>query len=339
MRIAQVAPLFVSVPPEGYGGTERIVSYLTEELVRQGHEVTLFACGGSTTAAKLVSTHPMPLWKNPKKQDPILWHIMHLDKVLQMQNHFDVIHFHLDVLQLPFSKLIRRPSLTTFHNTIKHIEGAQELFDHYPDHNFVAISESHKKNLPHAHWAGVVYHGINAASYQLHETPEDYFTFVGRVNMTKRPDLAIEIAAAVNTPIKIAARIEDEDMWARMQPLPPHATFVGEIGDADKNEFIGNSKALLFPIQWSEPFGMVMIEAMACGVPVIAFNHGSVPEIIEDGVTGFIVNNVAEAIEAAKKIHTLDRKRIREEFEKRFTVEAMAKNYVRLYEGLIAGQL
>ena len=342
MKIAQVAPLFVSVPPPGYGGTERVVSYLTEELVRQGHDVTLYATGDSNTRAKLISVRDTTVWDKHSKPisdiDPLLWHTLHLDRVVQDSAQYDVIHFHMDVHHLPFTKMIETPTLTTFHNNLTKPDYNQ-LFTHFNKHNVVSISNNHQQSLPMANWAATVYHGIDRNLYSFHEKHEDYFVFVGRVNRDKRPDWAIEIAQGAGVKLKIAARIEDKQMWEQMQPLPEGVEYVGEISDAQKNDFIGNAKAMLFPIDWAEPFGMVMIEAMACGVPVIAFNRGSVPEILEDGLTAFIVDNVQEAIVAAGKLDTLDRHKVRAEFERRFTVETMANQYVRLYEDLINHKL
>ena len=339
MKIAQVAPLYESVPPRAYGGTERVVSYLTEALVEMGHEVTLFASGDSVTSANLVSVVPRGLRLDSRKPDPLVWHTIMMDMVLKAAGYFDVIHFHTDVLQLALVSQCRTPCLSTAHGRLD-LPDLKPLFRCFPKHPMVSISGSQRTPLPSVNWRATVHHGLPMGLYSLHPQPQDYFAFVGRISPEKRADRAIEIAKACGTPLRIAAKVDAADkayFEATIRPLldDPLVTFVGEIGDAAKNDFIGNARALLMPIDWPEPFGLVMIEAMACGTPVIAYAHGSVPEIVDEGVTGFIVENQEQAIAAARNVDRLDRRRCRQVFEQRFAARVMAKRYLEVYRELV----
>lgn len=339
MKIAQVAPLYESVPPRAYGGTERVVSYLTETLVDMGHEVTLFASGDSATSAHLVSVVPRGLRLDPHRPDPLVWHTIMMDMVLKAARSFDVIHFHTDVLQLPMVGHCTTPCVSTAHGRLD-LPDLKPLFRCFPRHPMVSISNSQRKPLPWINWRATVNHGLPLGLYSLHPQPQDYFAFVGRVSPEKRADRAIEIAKACGMPLRIAAKVDAADKHyfeATIEPLldDPLVTYVGEIGDEAKNDFIGNARALLMPIDWPEPFGLVMIEAMACGTPVIAYRHGSVPEIIDHGVTGFIVENQEQAIAAARNIGEIDRRRCRQVFEQRFSARVMARRYLEVYRELV----
>lgn len=340
MRIAQVAPLVESVPPRAYGGTERVVHYLTEALVDLGHEVTLFASGDSHTHGRLVPIIDRALRLHPGKPDPVIWHTLLVDRVREMADSFDVIHFHLDTLPLPIAARCRTPSLSTLHGRLD-LPDLQPLFRHFHRHPLVSISDSQRAPLPHANWLATVHHGLPPRLYDFHPEPLDYFAFVGRISPEKRCDRAIEIAIATDTPLRIAAKVDpaDQRYWEdTIEPLLDHplVTFVGEIDDKAKDGFIGNARALLAPIDWPEPFGLVIIEALACGTPVIAYGHGSVPELLEDGVTGFVVNDQAEAIAAAGRLDAIDRRACRAAFEHRFAAPVMAASYVALYRRLVA---
>lgn len=340
MRIAQVAPLIESVPPRAYGGTERVVSYLTEALVQMGHEVTLFASGDSRTSARLVPVVDRALRLNSARPNSIIWHTLMVDRVREMCDAFDVIHFHIDTLHLPMAARCRTPSLSTLHGRLD-IPDLKPLFKRFARHPLVSISDSQRDPLAWANWMATVHHGLPTDLYGFHPRSQDYFAFVGRISPEKGCDRAIEIAIACNTPLRIAAKVDaaDRDYFeAVIEPLLDHplVTFVGEIGDAAKNEFIGNAKAFLMPINWPEPFGLVLIESLACGTPVIAYGHGSVPELLEHGRTGFVVHNQEQAIWAAREIGRIDRRMCRETFERRFASHVMARNYLRIYRELAA---
>ena len=341
MKIAQIAPLSERVPPRLYGGTERIVSYLTEELVRQGHDVTLFASGDSLTSAKLVRCSEMALRLNPVVKDQLPYHIIMLDEVRRCAHEFDVLHFHIDLLHFPLVRDIAERTVTTLHGRLD----LPDLWPFYVAFNefpLVSISDDQRRPMPPVNWVGTVHHGLPRRLLPLNPNPKgDYLAFLGRISPEKRPDRAIEIAARARMPLKIAAKIDKvdraywEEVIAPMVRAHPNVEFVGEIGEREKAAFLGNARALLFPIDWPEPFGLVMIEAMACGTPVIAFRCGSVPEVIDDGVSGFIVNSVEEAAGAVAEVHRLSRREIRSVFEERFTVERMAAEYVAIYEGCV----
>lgn len=340
MRIAQVAPLYESVPPRLYGGTERVVSYLTEELVNQGHDVTLFASGDSVTNAELVPIAPRALRLDAGCQDPLVHHILVLETIIQRAAEFDVIHYHIDYLHFPISRRLPTAHLTTLHGRLD-LRDLQAIYREFHDAPVVSISSAQRRPLPHANWIGTVPHGLPTELYEPGYVSEPYFLFLGRVSPEKRPDRAIEIAKAAGVTIRIAAKVDAADTQYfedHIEPLLDHALvdFIGEVGESEKAELLGRAQALLFPIDWPEPFGLVLIEAMACGTPVVAFRCGSVPEVIEDGVTGFIVDDLDGGVAAALKTLTLDRHRIRQEFERRFSASRMARDYVRLYEQLVA---
>lgn len=337
LRIAQIAPLYESVPPKLYGGTERVVAYLTNELINMGHEVTLFASGDSVTNARLVPIVPEAL-RLSSCTDQMAGHILELQEVMDRAHEFDLLHFHTDYLHFPVSRLSYKKTLTTLHGRLDMPE-LQPLYKKFNDMPVVSISDAQRKPLPMANWTGTVYHGLPDNLYKPGNGAGDYVMFLGRISPEKRVDRAIEIAREANMPIKIAAKVDKADAayFEKVRHMldQPHVTYLNEIGEAQKESLLGNAKALLFPIDWPEPFGMVLIEAMACGTPVIAFNHGSVPEIIEHGKTGFIVNTIEKAVEALKNIHLINREECRATFEKRFSASVMAGNYVSLYEKLL----
>jgi glycosyltransferase involved in cell wall biosynthesis len=339
MKIAQVAPLYESVPPQSYGGTERVVSYLTEELVRQGHQVTLFASGDSITQARLVAPCHQALRLNPTCVDPLAYHIMMLEQVFTTEAEFDIVHFHIDYLHFPLSSRQATPALTTLHGRLD-IPDLIPLYQVYSDMPMISISESQREPLSWLNWQGTVYHGLPEDLYDFQEKPGAYLAFLGRISPEKRVDRAIRMAMQANMPLKIAAKVDQVDhayFEAVIQPLLNHPLidYIGEIGDNEKNDFLGQAYALLFPIDWPEPFGLVMIESLACGTPVIAYDHGAVPEVLENGVTGWIVKSLDEALTAIQQISTLSRHRCRQIFEERFLVSRMADDYVHLYHNLL----
>lgn len=339
MRIAQVAPLYESVPPKYYGGTERIVSYLTEELVRQGHKVTLFASGDLATKARLIAPCRRALRLDKTSIDQMAHHILMLEQVFRDAAQFDIIHFHIDYLHFPLSRRQRTPHVTTLHGRLD-IPDLVPLYKKFRDIPVVSISDAQREPLPWIDWQGTVYHGLPGDLYTFQEKPGKYLAFLGRISPEKRVDRAIQIAKKVGMEIKIAAKVDatDREYFEEMiKPLlnDPWTDYIGEIGEGEKDEFLGNAYALLFPIDWPEPFGMVMIEAMACGTPVIAYNQGSVPEVIEEGVTGFIVENLEEAVRAVKMVPSLSRKWCRQVFEERFSASRMASDYLLIYNQLI----
>jgi glycosyltransferase involved in cell wall biosynthesis len=340
LRIAQISPLYESVPPSSYGGTERVVSYLTEELVQQGHDVTLFASADSTTSARLIGCSPRSLRTSEGSIDTLAHHVLMLERVGRYAREFDVLHFHIDYLHFPFSRRAGWTTLTTLHGRLN-IPDLQPLYDEFQDMPVVSISDDQRKPLPHAGWRATVYHGLPRGLYALNDRPEPYLAFVGRISPEKRVDRAIEIAGRVGMPLRIAAKIDAadreyfDDSIRHMFSLP-YVEFLGEIGEHEKQELLGNATALLFPIEWPEPFGLVMIEAMACGTPVVAWRRGSVPEVLDDGVTGCLVESLDEAVAATKRAAAFSRARCRAVFEKRFTAERMARDYVSVYEQLAA---
>jgi glycosyltransferase involved in cell wall biosynthesis len=340
MKIAQISPLVESCPPKLYGGTERIVSYLTEELVRQGHDVTLFASGDSRTSARLEQGCEIALRLDPQVRDPVPYHLVMLDKVRRMADEFDVLHFHLDVLHYPLIRDFVNRTVTTLHGRLD-LEEFHPLYSAFSSAPLVSISNDQRKPMPPVNWAGTVYHGLPRDLLPLNLAPDGgYLAFLGRISPEKRPDRAIEIAKRAGAKLKIAAKIDrvDEAYWNEVvEPLiaaTPNVEFIGEIGELEKADFLGNAAALLFPIDWPEPFGLVMIEAMACGTPVIAFRRSSAPEVIDDGVTGFLVDDIAGAVAAVGRVGALDRARARAVFERRFAIERVASDYVRIYRSL-----
>jgi len=338
MRIAQVAPLYESVPPRLYGGTERVVSWLTEKLVALGHEVTLFASGDSVTRAQLVPVCKKALRLDPECIDPLAHHILMVERVLSQAEEFDLIHFHIDYVHFPLFRRAAVPFLTTLHGRLD-IPDLVPLYKEFRDMPLVSISHAQRKPLSWANWVGTVHHGLPADALPLQEGG-DYLAFLGRVSPEKGLDQAIQIAVRSGMKLKIAAKVDRADreyFEQEIEPLLDHplVEFIGEIGNSDKPDFLGNSAALLFPINWPEPFGLVMIESMACGTPVIAYPFGSVPEIVAEGIGGFIVSTVDEAVEAVRKLKTFDRRECRRHFEVNFSDERMARAYLQIYEKLI----
>jgi len=337
MKIAQVAPLYESVPPRTYGGTERVVSYLTEELVRQGHDVTLFASGDSITSAKLrpVCSKARRQHGNPMASS-LAHHMLSVEMIAQESERFDVVHSHLDYLPFSQFRSERIHAVTTLHGRLD-IPDLYPLFREFDDMKLVSISNSQRAPMPWANWIATVYHGLPEDLYPAREEPGKYLAFLGRISPEKGVDRAIEIAKLAGVPLRIAAKVDAADQeyfdtHVRKLLDDPHVEFLGEVGEDEKAEFLGNAAALIFPIDWPEPFGLVMIEAMACGTPVIAFPGGSVSEILEDGVTAFLVNNVEAAAEATSRIPKLSRKRCRAVFEERFSARRMCHDYVRVYK-------
>ncbi len=338
MKIAQVAPLYESVPPKAYGGTERVVHYLTEELVALGHDVTLYASGDSSTSARLVAPCERSLRLDTECIDSLAHHFVMLDMVGREAHEYDVIHFHIDYLHFLTSRLLGLRQMTTLHGRLD-IPDLQELYRRYPDMRVVSISESQRRPLPQANWFGTVMHGLPCDLLTFQAKPRGYLAFLGRICPEKRVDRAIEIAKRLGMPLRIAAKVDKADQAYFEREIVgllehPLVTYVGEISDGEKSEFVGNASALLFPIDWPEPFGLAMIEAMACGTPVVAFRHGSVPEVIDEGLTGFTVTSVPEAVKAVERALQLDRHAVRATFERRFSARRMATDYVRLYEFL-----
>jgi glycosyltransferase involved in cell wall biosynthesis len=341
MKVAQIAPLYESVPPKFYGGTERVVSYLTEELVRQGHDVTLFASGDSRTSAVLVRCCDMALRLNPISMDPLPYHVIMLEEVRRRADEFDILHFHIDFLHGPLVRDIAGRTVTTLHGRLDlpHVVPFYHVFRELP---LVAVSSDQRKYLRSANWIGTIHHGLPCGLLPFQPIASGgYLAFLGRVAPEKRPDRAIEIAVRTGMPLKIAAKVDrvDQAYWdEKIRPMVEanaNVEYLGEIAEHEKAGFLGQASALLFPVDWPEPFGLVMIEAMACGTPVIAFRCGSVPEVVESGVSGFVVESVDQAAAAVKQIASLDRASVRATFEQRFTIERTAHDYVEIYDKLI----
>jgi glycosyltransferase involved in cell wall biosynthesis len=330
------------VPPSGYGGTERIVSYLTEQLVQDGHDVTLFASGDSRTKARLVPITLRSLRLDPGCIDQLAHHLVMLDTIFGRRDEFDIIHFHIDYLHFPLSKWLECSRLTTLHGRLDYPD-LQPLYRTFSDEPVISISDSQRRPLPGANWLGTVYHGLPRDLYPFTKGPDNYLAFVGRVSPEKRLDRAIEIAQRTGIRLKIAAKIDPIDRAYFEREIEhllddPLVEFVGEIGEESKGEFLGRARALLFPIDWEEPFGLVMIEALACGTPVVAFRRGSVPEVLTNGLTGYIVESTDEAVAAVGNLDAISRQECREEFERRFSVERMAGEYVRIYREILEGR-
>src|SRR5262249_42601699 len=326
MRIAQVAPLYESVPPLQYGGTERVVSYLTEELVRLGHEVTLFASGDSQTRARLVAACPRALWRDPDCRETLPHDVRLMERGFADVSRFDLIHFHCDYLHFPLLRRCPCPSVTPLHGRL-HVPDLKPLFDEYPEVPLVSISDDQRRPIPGANWQATVHHGLPRNLHTFRERPGDYLAFLGRVSPEKRLDRAIEIARRAGRKLKVAAKIYPEERDYYQQAIEPllhesrsFVEFVGEVGGREKDEFLGNAYAMVFPIDWPEPFGLVMIEALACGTPVIGWRCGSVPEVIADGVTGFVVDSLDQAVQAVEHIADLSRHACRAAFEERFDI-------------------
>ncbi|MGQ0653124.1 MAG: glycosyltransferase family 4 protein [Betaproteobacteria bacterium] len=348
MKIAQIAPLAESVPPKLYGGTERVVSYLAEELVRLGHDVTLFASADSETRGRLVACAPRALRLDPGLAEPHTHYALMLERVRSRAAEFDVLHFHIDALHLPLFRPFAAKTLTTMHGRLD-LPGTEPLYREFADMPLASISDSQRGPLPGAYWVATVHHGLPAGVCPFNPALRpsargNYLAFLGRVSPEKGVDRAIEVARLGGMRLRIAAKVDrDDERYFRSQIVPllddaeiqgAGAHFVGEVGEADKPGFLGNAAALLFTIDWPEPFGLAMIEAMSCGTPVVAFRRGAVQEIVEDGVTGFIVDSVDEAVAAVRRALALDRRRVRARFEERFTAERMARDYLSVYRAL-----
>jgi glycosyltransferase involved in cell wall biosynthesis len=338
MRIAQVAPLHERVPPKLYGGTERIVSYLTEELVRLGHDVTLFASGDSLTRARLQAPCPQALRLDPNCCDPLAWHVRMLGEVYQRARDFDIIHCHTDYLGLPLTCYTATPTLITLHGRLDLPDIAPLYYD-YPKVSLVSISEAQRAPMPNANWVTTLYHGLPADVYRFEPKPGSYLLFLGRISAEKRPDAAIRAACRAGVPLRIAAKVDKVDRtYFEHEILPlldhPLIEFIGEVDEAQKQILLGNAMALLFPIDWPEPFGLVMIEALACGTPVIARPRGSVAEVLRDGITGLLCETEDEMVEAIRRVAELNRADCRREFDQRFTAAIMTRGYLRAYQAL-----
>ena len=337
MKIAQIAPLMESVPPRLYGGTERIVSYLTEDLVRLGHEVTLFASGDSVTSAELVPCSAQALRLDPDMRDAIPHYMVMLDKVAERAGEFDILHFHNDFVHFPMFRSRAADVLTTLHGRLD-LRDIKPFYARFADMPLISISDDQRKPLPHANFIATIHHGIPADLLSPTFERGAYVAFLGRISKEKRPDRAIRIARDAGIPLKIAAKVDkvDEQYFRdEIEPLIDEGggvEFIGEINEREKAQFLGGASALLFPIDWPEPFGLVMIEAMACGTPVLAFRCGSTPEIIDEGVTGRMVDNEQQAVAALTEILSYDRRAVRRRFEQRFTAARMAEDHVRLYD-------
>ena len=340
MRIAQVPPLYEAVPPRFYGGTERVVAHLTDALVDLGHQVTLFASAEAQTKAELVKVRDQAIRLDPVQlNSDLAAHMSMLWDVRRRAHEFDLIHFHTDMIHFPFFEDVAHKTLTTLHGRLdlKDLPGVYWRWQQFP---LVSISDSQRKPIAFANWAGTVHHGMQADLYRPNYGPGEYLAFLGRISPEKRPDRAIALAKRAGLPLKIAAKVDDADLRYFQDKIEPLligqklVEFVGEIGDDEKSAFLGGAKALLFPIDWPEPFGLVMIEAMACGTPVIAYGCGSVPEVIDDGQTGFIVSSDDEALAAISRIPSLNRREVRRRFDERFSSVAMAQRYLDLYARL-----
>jgi glycosyltransferase involved in cell wall biosynthesis len=345
MKIAQIAPLAESCPPTLYGGTERIVSYLTECLVEHGHDVTLFASGDSVTKAALAPSSLSALRLNPAIKDSLPYHLTMVDEVKRRAGEFDILHFHTDLCHFPAIREISDRTVTTLHGRLD-LPDLKSFFDCFSDIPLVSVSYSQRRPLRgDLNWAGNVYHGLPQNIPRFSGAPKDgYLAFIGRISPEKRPDRAIEIAVRSGLTLKMAAKIDNADRpyWnAVVEPLVsafPNVEFIGEIGEREKGAFLGNARALLFPIDWPEPFGLVMIEAMACGTPVIAFNAGSVHEVVDVGLTGFVVDDIDGALNAISQLDSIDRATVRSTFERRFSVERMMEDYVDVYHRLLSAR-
>ena len=340
MRIAQISPLFEAVPPKLYGGTERVVYSLTEELVAMGHEVTLFASGDSITSAKLAPMREQALRLDPTVKDWVATYYRMVELIYRRKDDFDILHFHIDYFPLQLFSRQKTPYLTTIHGRLD-VPEFVETYGTFLESPFVSISDNQRLPIPNLNWARTVHHGMPPGILTPQPVKQEYAAFLGRISPEKGADRAIAIATKAGLKLKIAAKVDNADREyyeAKIKPLidgNPNVEFIGEINDAQKPAFLSGAKALIFPIDWPEPFGLVMIEAMACGTPVIAFNCGSVPEVMDDGVTGFVVNNIDEAVAAVGKVHTLDRAKVRATFDRRFTARRMAEDYLKLYGELI----
>ncbi|PWU00227.1 MAG: glycosyl transferase [Candidatus Melainabacteria bacterium] len=339
MRIAQVAPLLESVPPKYYGGTERVVHWLTEELFRSGHEVTLFASGDSFTSAKLVPMCQKALRFDNNCTDKVVPHMLMLEKISQMAADFDLVHFHLEYLHLSSARKLPIPSLTTMHGRLD-MSYLLPIFDEFSKAPLVSISNAQRRPVPWLNWQDTIYHGLPLNTYSFVEEPQNYALFLGRICPEKGVDRAIEIARTAGVPLKIAAKVDPVDREYYRDVIKPllqgsDVEYIGEVGESVKNELIGGACALLHPIDFPEPFGIVLIEALACGTPIVAYRRGSIAEVIEEGVTGFICDDIQAAVVALHKVQKLNRRACRDAFEKRFTSRHMVRDYIQTYERLL----
>jgi glycosyltransferase involved in cell wall biosynthesis len=338
LRIAQVSPLYESVPPRLYGGTERVVFHLSEELIAQGHQVTVFASGDSLTSGRLVPTGARSL-RAEGCVEAVAPHTLMFERVRALADEFDIIHFHTEYMHFGMARSLRKPTVSTLHGRLDFPEYL-DLFSEFRDLPLVAISDSQRRPLPYQNWLGAIHHGLCKDQFSFNSKSGSYLAFLGRISPEKGVEQAIQIAIATGLPLKIAAKIEklDIDYYHSLQKLfkEPGIEFIGEISDREKSDFLGNAHALLFPITWPEPFGLVMIESLATGTPVVAFGNGSVPEVLRDGKTGYVVDSVAGAIDAVKKIANINRAACRSDFESRFTVQRMATDYVGIYREIIS---
>jgi glycosyltransferase involved in cell wall biosynthesis len=342
MRIAQIAPLYESVPPKMYGGTERVVYGLTEELVRRGHEVVLFASGDSRTSAQLVPCSVKGL-RLSDVRDHMACTIREIGRVARVARKFDLIHNHIDYFAFPYARMLATPVVTTTHGRLDMPE-VIEVYEEFSEMPLISISDAQRSSLPHAAWLATIYNGINLRHFTLRERPGGYLAFLGRISPEKGPDRAIEIAEAVGMPLRIAAKVDSQDreyFTTVIEPLlgRPGVEYLGEIDELQKDDFLGNAYAYLFPIDWPEPFGITMVEAMACGTPVIAMARGSVPEVVADGETGFICRSVNQMVEAVAKVPRIDRRACRLRVADRFSVERMADGYEAAYRRVLSGAL
>jgi glycosyltransferase involved in cell wall biosynthesis len=342
MKIAQVTPLYEAVPPRLYGGTERVVAHLTDALVDLGHDVTLFASADAETRARLIPVRDQAIRLDPAPlKSDLAAHMSLLAEVLKRADDFDVIHFHTDMIHFPFFSRCADKTVTTLHGRLD-LKDLPGVYERWPEFGLVSISDDQRRPLPLANWKATVHHGMPGDLYRFAPKPRGYLAFLVRISPEKRPDRVIDIATRLNRPLKMAAKIDAQDTayWETvirpMVEANPLVEFVGEIGDHQKSAFLGGAEALLFPIDWPEPFGLVMIEAMACGTPVVAFRRGSAPEVVEDGETGFLVDTLEQAVAAAGRAHLLDREAIRARFDLRFSAAAMARRYLDVYGDLLA---
>ena len=345
MHIAQIAPLAEAVPPKLYGGTERVVANLCDALVELGHEVTLFASAEARTDAKLIAVRERAIRLDPAPlKSDIAAHLAMLHEVRRKAWQFDILHFHIDLLHFPVFEHDAQRTVTTLHGRLD-LTDLENAYRHWPQFGLVSISDHQRTPMPFVNWLATIPHGLPAHRFAFRARPQPgYLAFLGRISPEKRPDVAISVACRAGIPLKIAAKVDAVDheyFETRIEPLLEHPLidYIGEIGEEQKSEFLGNARALLFPIDWPEPFGLVMIEAMACGTPVIAWNRGSVPEVVEHGVTGYIVDSEEEALAALSKIESIDRCTVRAVFERRFAARTMARSYVDLYARLLNSRL
>lgn len=342
MRVAQIAPLYESVPPKLYGGTERVVSYLTEELTGLGHEVTLFASGDSETSARLVPCHENSLRLDERHPDSLAFHLLMMEEVMKRQEEFDIIHSHIGYLGFAMGRRMRPPVVNTIHGRLD-LREHKLILREYAESALVSISDAQRTPVPGANWAATIYHGIPPGLYTYRPEPQDYLVYVGRISPEKKVDSAISIAAGAGIPLKIAAKVDPADIqyyenYFKKLLAHPLVEFLGEVSDREKNELLGGAMAFLHPVDWPEPFGLTLIESMACGTPVIARRRGSIPEVVDHGVTGFVFEDDGEAVAfIGGGLQGLSRRRCRDRFEKRFHSGRMAREYLQVYGSLLEG--